>query len=106
MEFLGCMSAFVDALFGELSGAAMYIRKLEGQPKGAAFAYEMSLDSHRYGALLILDRWAELVHAFGGVVSLSKHKAIIDEAAGRVQTAENILGRTNNLIDGTPQYSG
>ena len=63
-QFLGCVSAFTDALTGELNSAAMYLRKLEGQTKGAAFAYEMSLDRHRYGALTVLDRWGALV---GGV---------------------------------------
>lgn len=105
-QFLGCVTAFVDSLFGELNAAVMYIRKLDGQPKGSAFAYEMSLDTHRYGALLVLDRWATLVHAFGGHLHLSKHQSMIDEAAGRVQTAENILGRTNQVIDATPQYTG
>jgi hypothetical protein len=43
-QFLGCVSAFADSLTGELNSAAMYLRKLEGQGKGAAFAYEMALD--------------------------------------------------------------
>ena len=105
-QFLGCASAFVDSLSGELNAAAMYLRKLEGQPKGAAFAYEMSLDSHRYGALMVLDRWATLVHAFGPHLKLSKRQSILDETPGRVQTAENILGRANQVIDDTPRYTG
>ena len=104
--FLGCTSAFVDSLFGELNSAAMYMHKLEGQPKGSAFAYEMSLDSHRYAALLVLDRWATLVHTFGPCLKLGKHQAILDQAPGRVQTAENLLGRANDIIDSTEQYSG
>ncbi len=36
-QFLGCTSAFADALAGELNSAAMYLRKLEDQPKGARF---------------------------------------------------------------------
>jgi hypothetical protein len=105
-QFLGCTIAFVDSLFGQLNAAAMYIRKLEGQPKGAAFAYEMSLDQHRYGALVVLDRWATLVHAFGPHLKLSRNQSIIEEASRRVQTAENILGRANDVIDSTPQYTG
>jgi len=105
-QFLGCVSAFVDSLFGELNAAAMYLRKLEGQPKGAAFAYEMSLDTHRYGALVVLDRWATLVHAYGPHLRLAKGQETIDEAPGRVQSAENILGRTNQVIDATEHYSG
>jgi len=105
-EFLGCVSAFVDSLEGELNAASIYLRKLEGQPKGAAFAYEMSLDAHRYGALMVLDRWATLVHAYGPHLRLAKHQEIVEQAAGRVQTAENILGRSNDVIDATAQYSG
>ena len=79
-QFLGCVSAFVDSLFGELNSAAMYLKKLEGQPKGAAFAYEMALDTHRYGALMVLDRWANLAHTYGPHLTLAKHEAILDEA--------------------------
>jgi hypothetical protein len=105
-QFLGCAGAFVDSLSGEMNAAAMYLRKLEGRPKGAAFAYEMSLDRHRYGALMVLDRWAVLVQAFGPHLKLSRRQSIVDDAPGRVQTAENILGRANQVIDDTPQYTG
>ena len=104
-QFFGCVAAFVDSLSGELNSAAIYLRKLEGQPKGAAFAFEMSLDTHRYGALMVLDRWATLVHTYAPHLTLAQHQQILDETAGRVQTAENILGRTNDVIDATPQYS-
>ena len=104
-QFQGCISAFVDSLFGELNAAAMYLRKLENQPKGAAFAYEMSLDTHRYGALVVLDRWATMIDAFAGVSFFAQNRDVIDQAPARVQTAENILGRANALIDATGQYS-
>ncbi len=105
-QFFGCVAAFVDSLSGELNSAAIYLRKLEGQPKGAAFAFEMSLDTHRYGALMVLDRWANLVHTYSPHLVLAKHQRILDETSGRVQTAENILGRTNDVIDAAAQYSG
>lgn len=105
-EFLGCTSAFVDSLFGELNSAVMYLRKLQGQPKGAAFAFEMSLDLHRYGAVIILDRWAEFMHAFGTHLAHPRYQSIISGAGSKVQTAENILGRTNQVIDSAAQYSG
>jgi hypothetical protein len=95
----------VDSLTGELNAAALYLRKLEGQPKGAAFAHEMSLDTHRYGALIVLDRWATLVHTYGPHLQIGKHQSVVDETAGRVQTAENILARTNDVIDASAQYS-
>ena len=104
-QFLGCVSAFVDSLFGELNSAAMYLKKLEGQAKGAAFAYEMALDSHRYGALMVLDRWANLAHTYGPHLTLVKRAAMLGEAAGRVQSAENILARTNDVIDAAGMYS-
>ena len=105
-QFLGCVSAFVDSLSGELNSASMYLKKLEGQPKGAAFAYEMALDNHRYGALMVLDRWANLAHTYGPHLAVGKHAAIVDEAPVRVQSAENLLGRANDVIDAAPMYGG
>jgi hypothetical protein len=104
-QFLGCVSAFADSLTGELNSAAMYLRKLEGQAKGAAFAYEMSLDRHRYGALTVLDRWGTLVAAFGPHLTLSRYPAIVAEASERVRTAEAILETANRLIDAGAAYS-
>lgn len=103
-QFLGCAAAFVDSLFGELNAAALALRRLQNQPKGAAFAHEMALDNHRYGALIVLDRWATLVAAFGAHVSLPGHDAIVENTPARVQTAENILGRVNQLIDASAAY--
>ena len=71
-QFFGCAAAFVDSLSGELNAAAMALRRLEGSAKGAAFAYEMTLDTHRYGALIVLDRWSTLVGAFGPHLRLSR----------------------------------
>jgi hypothetical protein len=104
-QFLGCVSAFADALTGELNSAAMYLRKLEGQAKGAAFAYEMSLDRHRYGALTVLDRWGALVAAFGPHVSLSRYPGIVANAPARVRTAESILESANQLMDAADRYT-
>ena len=103
-QFLGCTAAFVDSLTGEMNAAALALRRLEGQTKGAAFAHEMALDTHRYGALIVLDRWAALIHAFGPYLTASKHRTMIDETPARVQTAENLLGRVNQLIDSCPAY--
>lgn len=104
-QFLGCVAAFVDSLTGELNAAAAALRRLEGQPKGAAFSYEMALDSHRYGALIVLDRWSTLVHSFGPHVALAARREIVDEAPARVQTAENLLGRANQLLDAATRYT-
>lgn len=104
-QFQGCVSAFVDSLSGELNAATMYLRKLENQPKGAAFAYEMALDTHRYGALLVVDRWATMVNAFARDPALLPYRGIVTRAPAQVQTAEALLNRANALIDATPQYT-
>jgi len=104
-QFLGCVSAFADSLTGELNSAAMYLRKLDGQLKGAAFAYEMALDRHRYGALTVLDRWSAFMAAFGPHMSLSRYPDIVEQAPARVRAAEGILESANRLIDAAPGYS-
>jgi hypothetical protein len=104
-QFFGCVAAFVDSLSGELNAAAMALRRLEGTSKGAAFAYEMTLDTHRYGALIVLDRWSTLTGAFGPHLRLSRRPAILKDAATRVRTAETILTTANDLIDASDRYS-
>jgi hypothetical protein len=103
-QFLGCVSAFVDSLSGELNAATMSLRRLAGSPKGSAFAYEMTLDTHRYGALIILDRWSTLVGAFGPHLEIGRRPDIVARAAERVRAAEEILGRANMLVDAAPAY--
>ena len=105
-QFFGCTAAFVDSLAGELNLSTLALRRLQGHSKGAAFAYEMALDTHRYGTLIVLDRWSTLVRAFGRQMNLSIHRGIVDDALARVQSAENILGRMNELIDAAPTYAG
>src|SRR5450755_429661 len=104
-QFFGCVSAFVDSLAGELNAAAIALRRLAGSRKGSAFAYEMTLDTHRYGALIVLDRWSTLVGAFGPHLEVARHPDIIGRAAVRVRAAEDILGRANMLVDAAPAYS-
>jgi hypothetical protein len=104
-QFLGCVSAFVDAFSGELNSAAMYLRKLEGQDKGAAFAYEMSLDRHRYSALTVLDRWRTLVATFGPHLRLASHQSIVEQTPRRVEIAEELLDRANQVVDAGGAYS-
>jgi hypothetical protein len=104
-QFFGCTAAFVDSLSGELNAAASSLRRLEGQSKGRAFAYEMTLDTHRYGALIVLDRWSTLVNAFGPHLALSRHQTILDEGPVRIRSAEGLLGTANNVIDAAKEYS-
>jgi hypothetical protein len=80
------------------------MRRLEGKHKGDAFAYEMELDTRRYGALIVLDRWSSLVGTFGPHLQLSQRPGIVDEAPHRIKAAEQILNRVNQLIDAADYY--
>jgi hypothetical protein len=94
----------VDSLTGELNAATIALRRLTGRPKGAAFAFEMTLDNHRYGALIVLDRWSNLVAAFGPQLTLSRRPEILSHAQERVHAAEEILSRANAMVDAAPNY--
>lgn len=104
-QFFGCVAAFVDSLAGELNAAIIALRRLEGKSKGSAFAYEMTFDTHRYGALIVVDRWSTLVSAFGPHLELSRRQTILSGAAERTETAEKILSAANRLVDGAGEYS-
>ena len=104
-QFAGCVAAFVDSLAGELNAAAMHLRKLEGRGKGSAFAFEMALDTHRYGALIVLDRWAAVVKAFAADPALARHAEIIAGTPERVAAAEKVLGHANHVIDVVDRYT-
>jgi hypothetical protein len=104
-QFFGCVAAFVDSLTGELNAASMALRRLEGRDKGGAFAFEMTLDQHRYGALIVLDRWSTVTGTFGPHLSLSRLPGILGAASGRLRSAEQILSRANQLIDASDRYS-
>ena len=103
-QFYGCVSAFIDSLTGELNAAASALRRLTGRGKGGAFAFEMTLDTHRYGALIVLDRWSTLVAAFGPQLSLPRRADIVGQAADRVKAAEEILNRANMIVDAAANY--
>jgi len=104
-QFFGCVAAFADSLDGELNAAASALRRLEGQRKGGAFAYEMTLDRHRYGALIVLDRWSTVTGAFGAHLELPRHAGIIERAGARVHDAQEILARANEVIDAAAEYT-
>lgn len=105
-QFLGCVSAFTDTLSGELNSALNYLRRLEGKRKGSAFAYEMQLDKHRYGALIVLERWGDFTRTFAGHVELGSRQSMFDEAAVRVESAQQLLQRANLMLDQAALYGG
>ncbi|MBL8176982.1 MAG: hypothetical protein JNK48_20075 [Bryobacterales bacterium] len=104
-QFLGCVSAFADTLAGELNSALAFLRRMENRRKGSAFAFEMQLDKHRYGAMIVLERWADFTRAFAGHVELGTHQPLFDEAAERARQAQRILEQANGLVDSGDSYS-
>ena len=104
-QFLGCTSAFIETLNGSLNAAVMYLRKLERQRKGSAFAFEMQMDQARYGALIILDRWAEFVAAFAPHAEIPRYRQILDETPSRVKSAGELIERTNAFLDAGEWYT-
>lgn len=104
-QFLGCLSAFIDTLSGELNSALAFLRRMENRHKGSAFAFEMQLDKHRYGAMIVLDRWADFTAAFRGNVALGAHQDLFDQGAQKVQQSQRILEQSSQLVDNAPVYS-
>lgn len=104
-QFFGCVSAFVDSLTGELNAATAALRRLEDKAKGDAFAYEMTLDTHRYGALIVLDRWSTLAGTFAPHLELTRDREILEQARIRAEIAETVLHSANSLIDAADGYS-
>lgn len=100
-QFLGCVAAFADALTGELNAAALALRRLEGRAKGSAFAYEMTFDAHRYGALIVIDRWLALAAAFGAHLG----HPLANAAPERAEGAERVLASANRMIDASESYA-
>jgi hypothetical protein len=105
-RFRGCVAAFVDSLSGEFNAAAAALRRLEGQAKGSGFVHEIALDQHRYGVLIVLDRWGALVASFGPHLAQLRAAALVETAVERTHAAENIVLAANALIDEANRYDG
>jgi len=104
-QFNGCVAAFADSLAGELNSAMAALRRLQSQPKGAAFAFEIELDRRRYGVALVLERWGAFTKSFGPHLAYPRARPIVEAAQERVQAAEKVLESVNRLIDGADDYS-
>lgn len=100
-QFLGCASAFTDALSGELNAALSCLTRLSDRRKGSAFAFEMQLDKHRYGALIVLERWAEFGRAFGDSTPIP----MLREAPARAAAGQNLIEKANHVLDSAQIYS-
>ena len=105
-QFRGCVAAFADSLSGEFHAAAAALKRLEGQGKGGAFVHEIALDQHRYGALIVLDRWSALVAGFGAYMTEPQLASLAETAMERTRAAENILLATNAVLDAAERYEG
>lgn len=104
-QFLGCVSAFVDTLNGELNGTMTFLRRLQGKRKGSGFAFEMQMDKHRYGLLIVLDRWAEFARAFAPVSDVGPKQPMLDRAVAQAATAQSVIERANRVLDDADFYS-
>jgi hypothetical protein len=104
-QFYGCVAAFVDSLEGELNAATAALRRLSGRAKGGAFAFEMTFDTHRYGALIVIDRWSTVLNAFGPHLLLPRRREIVERGPDRIRSAEEILTRANALVDAASDYA-
>lgn len=105
-QLLGCASAFVDALDSEMRSALSYLQRLEDTMKGRAFGFEMQLDKHRYGALIVLERWAEFAASYAGTATVGGYQAMLTDARTRVNGAVKLLETVNRTIDAAEVYSG
>jgi hypothetical protein len=103
-QFRGCVAAFVDSLSGEFNAAVAALRRLEGQAKGSGFVHEIALDKHRYGALIVLERWGAMVAGFGPHLAHTRSAELVAKAVERAFAAENILLAVNAVIDGADRY--
>ena len=60
----------------------------------------MTLDTHRYGVLIVLDRWLSFSAAFGAHLQHPMTNAAPERVAG----AERILTMANQMIDAADRY--
>lgn len=96
----------MDALDSEMRSALSYLQRLEDTMKGRAFGFEMQLDKHRYGALIVLERWAEFAASYAGTATVGGYQAMLTDARTRVNGAVKLLETVNRTIDAAEVYSG
>lgn len=103
-EFAGCVAAFADSLSSAVEATRSFLNRLRGSQKGSAFAFEMQLDQSRYGLLLILARWTQFLDHFGSFFEAGKYASIVEQPLSRIQSAEDLIRRMNDVIDSGEDY--
>ena len=56
-QFFACVAMLVDSLSGRLHAATVRLHRKAANRKGSASACDLTLDTHRCGAWIVLDRW-------------------------------------------------
>ena len=94
-QFFGCVAVLVDSLSGRLHAATVWLHRKVANRKGSASACDLTLDTHRCGALIVLDRWSTLVGALRPHLEIEQPADVIRRAGDRVRAAEDILNPAN-----------
>jgi hypothetical protein len=86
--FFGCAAAFVDSLSGGLHAATVWLHRKAANRKGSASACDLTLDTHRCGALIVLDRWSTQVGALGPHLGIGRPADVIPTQAPLLRFAK------------------
>jgi hypothetical protein len=73
----------------------VWLHRKVANRKGSASACDLTLGTHHYGALIVLDRWSTLVCALGPHLGIGRPADVIRRAGDRVHAAEDILNPAN-----------
>jgi hypothetical protein len=73
----------------------VWLHRKVANRKGSASACDLTLDTHRRGALIVLDRWSTLVGALGPHPGIGRPADVIRRAGDRVHAAGDILNPAN-----------
>ena len=87
-QLFGCVAALVDSLSGGLHAATVWLHRLVANQKASASACDLTLDTHRRGALIVLDRWSTLVGALGPHLGIGRPADVIPTQAPLLRFAK------------------
>jgi hypothetical protein len=76
-RFYGCVAAVLDSLSGRLHAATMWLHRKVANRKVSASACELTLDTHRRGTLIVLDRRSTLVDALEPHLGIGRSADVI-----------------------------